>query len=60
MGVIFAHLNRRENRCSLAISDCGELTEHLGTSNHRDMFRGVVRFAAAAEERVILVHSAAD
>ena len=58
MRIIFTRFHRRKHRGSLAIF-FAEKIAHLGASNSRAVFPGVVEIAAAtAENRAIYVHSA--
>ena len=60
MGIKFAPFSRRENRRSLAISFAEEIA-HLGALKIARFCGGAVPIAAAtAENRAILVHSAAQ
>ena len=57
--IAFTRFHRRRNRGSLAIFFAEEIA-HLGASKSRVIFPGAVKIAtAAAENRAILVHSAA-
>ena len=60
MGIKFLLFNRRENRRSLAIFFAEEIG-HLGALKIARFCGGAVKIAAAtAENRAILVHSAAE